>query len=66
MQRFDVGNIGLNIFYSEEKDWARHTTRQCPLHVGNIAHAMRSSSTCITKLIHSNISEDICEPWINS
>ena len=23
--------IGLNIFYSEEKDWARHTTRQCPL-----------------------------------
>ena len=24
-------NFGLNIFYSEEKDWARHTTRQCPL-----------------------------------
>ena len=23
--------VGLNIFYSEEKDWARHTTRQCPL-----------------------------------
>ena len=26
-----LNNIGLNIFYSEEKDWARHTTRQCPL-----------------------------------
>ena len=24
-------DFGLNIFYSEEKDWARHTTRQCPL-----------------------------------
>ena len=24
-------SFGLNIFYSEEKDWARHTTRQCPL-----------------------------------
>ena len=23
--------FGLNIFYSEEKDWARHSTRQCPL-----------------------------------
>ena len=23
--------IGLNIFYSIEQDWARHTTRQCPL-----------------------------------
>ena len=23
--------LGLNIFYSEEKDWALHTTRQCPL-----------------------------------
>ena len=22
--------IGLNIFYSEEKDWAWHTTQQCP------------------------------------
>ena len=30
------GIIGLNIFYSEEKDWARHTTRQCPLHCGII------------------------------
>ena len=26
-------SIGLNIFYSEEKDWARHTTQQCPLQV---------------------------------
>ena len=25
--------VGLNIFYSEEKDWAWHTTRQCPLQV---------------------------------
>ena len=24
-------SIGLNIFYLEEKDWARHTTRHCPL-----------------------------------
>ena len=24
-------DFGLNIFYSEEKDWAWHTTRQCPL-----------------------------------
>ena len=23
--------LDLNIFYSEEMDWARHTTRQCPL-----------------------------------
>ena len=23
--------FGLNIFYSEEKDWTQHTTRQCPL-----------------------------------
>ena len=23
--------FGLNIFHSEEKDWARHTMRQCPL-----------------------------------
>ena len=23
--------VGLNIFYSEEKDKARHTTRQCPM-----------------------------------
>ena len=23
--------FGLNIFYSEEKDWVRHSTRQCPL-----------------------------------
>ena len=23
--------VGLNIFYSEEKDCALHTTRQCPL-----------------------------------
>ena len=22
-----VDRVGLNIFYSEEKDWARHTTR---------------------------------------
>ena len=27
----ELVDIGLNIFYSEEKDWARHTTRQCPL-----------------------------------
>ena len=26
-----VQAVGLNIFYSEEKDWARHITRQCPL-----------------------------------
>ena len=25
--------FGLNIFYSEEKDWARNTTRQCPLQI---------------------------------
>ena len=25
--------FGLNMFYSEEKDWARHTTQQCPLQV---------------------------------
>ena len=29
-------NVGLNIFYSEEKDWARHTTRQCPLQRCNV------------------------------
>ena len=23
--------IGLNIFYLDEKDWAQHTTRQCPV-----------------------------------
>ena len=23
--------FGLHIFCSEEKDWARHTARQCPL-----------------------------------
>ena len=23
--------VGLNIFYSEEKDWTRHKMRQCPL-----------------------------------
>ena len=27
----EISFVGLNIFYSEEKDWARHTTRQCPL-----------------------------------
>ena len=27
----DSWSLGLNMFYSEEKDWARHTTRQCPL-----------------------------------
>ena len=29
-------SFGLNIFYSEEKDWARHTTRQCPLQDYNV------------------------------
>ena len=28
--------FGLNIFYSEEMDWAWHTTRQCPLQKSNI------------------------------
>ena len=23
--------VGLNIFYSEEMDWAWHTMQQCPL-----------------------------------
>ena len=23
--------VGLNIFYTEEKDWVWHTMRQCPL-----------------------------------
>ena len=29
--KHNVPLFGLNIFYSEEKNWARHTTRQCPL-----------------------------------
>ena len=28
--------FSLNIFYSEEKDWAWHTTRQCPLQDYNV------------------------------
>ena len=28
---FKQHDFGLNIFYSEEKDWVRHTTQQCPL-----------------------------------
>ena len=36
-----TGMFGLNIFYSEEKDWARDTTRQCPLQNWNVSHVSR-------------------------
>ena len=31
MNKKELFAFGLNIFYSKEKDWAQHTTRQCPL-----------------------------------
>ena len=27
---FGLVLLGLNIFYSEDNDWARHTKQQCP------------------------------------
>ena len=40
---FMKGHIGLNIFYSEEKDWVWHTTRQCPLQ--NMTHCLYERKT---------------------
>ena len=51
-----TAGVGLNIFYSEEKDWARHTKRQCPLQMLSISRSI----TGILSLITSQLRRHSC------
>ena len=48
--------FGLNIFYSEEKDWVWHTMRKCPLQ--NICFICFKPSVSFSYAIHHSMKID--------
>ena len=58
---FTIRKVGLNIFYSEEKDWARHTTRQCPLQEGRFYKEGSDEQREIFLKQSVNIHETVCK-----
>ena len=54
--------IGLNIFYSEEKDWTRHSTRQCPLQQ---VYVLKNTTHHLTTHTHTHAQRTLCKKASN-